>query len=537
MIQLTDNLRINKNAPVDDRLGVYASTAEALTAIASDRRYLGLTVLIEHLGSATEYWFENGILDADLVVKNVGTTQVNADWNATSGVAQILNKPTIPSAQVNSDWNASSGVAQILNKPTIPDAQVNSDWNATSGVSQILNKPTIPSITGLVPYTGATSDLNLGTNNITANNLFEGFSSVTASATQIVLTINSKPSYLVTGSGGQTIKLPNATTLPNGAIFDFNNNQSSGAILVNNNSNTLIKSIPSGGYLVLTLIDNSTSAGSWDAHFQAPSNVSWSSNTFDYTGSITSATWNGVSIADNRIASATTWNAKEDSANKQTDLTSSDIKFPTVNAVNTGLATKEPTITAGTTAQYWRGDKSWQTLNSTAVGLGNVNNTSDANKPISTATQTALNNITTLFQDVSQLSTTSTTSATLTTFTVASSSIPVGGIIRIVGLIEKTAGTGNTSLGININSAGAKYFMQAGQAAMQFEILIAKMTSTTVRYGLGASSSTAASYVGQTVASTSATQDGSGNFVISVLGFVGTAGATLTLQFIKGNLL
>ena len=29
----------------------------------------------------------------------------------------LTNKPTIPAAQVNSDWNASSGVAQILNKP------------------------------------------------------------------------------------------------------------------------------------------------------------------------------------------------------------------------------------------------------------------------------------------------------------------------------------------------------------------------------------------------------------------------------------
>jgi len=35
----------------------------------------------------------------------------------------------------------------------------------------------------------------------------------------------------------------------------------------------------------------------------------------------------------------------------------------------------EPIITAGTTAQYWRGDKTWQTLNKTAVGLGNVENT------------------------------------------------------------------------------------------------------------------------------------------------------------------
>ena len=32
----------------------------------------------------------------------------------------LTNKPTIPAAQVNSDWNASSGVSQILNKPTIP---------------------------------------------------------------------------------------------------------------------------------------------------------------------------------------------------------------------------------------------------------------------------------------------------------------------------------------------------------------------------------------------------------------------------------
>lgn len=31
----------------------------------------------------------------------------------------LENKPTIPAAQVNSDWNAVSGVAQILNKPTL----------------------------------------------------------------------------------------------------------------------------------------------------------------------------------------------------------------------------------------------------------------------------------------------------------------------------------------------------------------------------------------------------------------------------------
>src|SRR6187431_624614 len=36
-----------------------------------------------------------------------------------------------------------------------------------------------------------------------------------------------------------------------------------------------------------------------------------------------------------------------------------------------GLAAKENTVTAGTTGQYYRGDKSWQTLDKSAVGLAN----------------------------------------------------------------------------------------------------------------------------------------------------------------------
>ena len=53
---------------------------------------------------------------------------------------------------------------------------------------------------------------------------------------------------------------------------------------------------------------------------------------------------------------------------------------------------KENAIIAGTTSQYYRGDKTFQTLDKTAVGLGNCDNTSDANKPVSSATQTALDN-------------------------------------------------------------------------------------------------------------------------------------------------
>lgn len=77
-------------------------------------------------------------------------------------------------------------------------------------------------------------------------------------------------------------------------------------------------------------------------------------------------------------------------------------KLGAISGVNTGdqdlsayatissLSSKENTVGAGTTTQYYRGDKSWQTLDKTAVGLTNVDNTTDADKPISTATQAVL---------------------------------------------------------------------------------------------------------------------------------------------------
>lgn len=55
-----------------------------------------------------------------------------------------------------------------------------------------------------------------------------------------------------------------------------------------------------------------------------------------------------------------------------------------------GLALKEPAFAAGTAAQYWRGDKTWRTLDKAAVGLANADNTSDANKPVSAAQAAAI---------------------------------------------------------------------------------------------------------------------------------------------------
>lgn len=62
---------------------------------------------------------------------------------ATSGSYNDLsNKPGIPAAQVNSDWNAASGVAQILNKPSLATVAT------TGSYTDLSNKPTIPTTVG-----------------------------------------------------------------------------------------------------------------------------------------------------------------------------------------------------------------------------------------------------------------------------------------------------------------------------------------------------------------------------------------------------
>jgi hypothetical protein len=169
----------------------------------------------------------------------------------------------------------------------------------TVGNKQIV--PVLNGGTGVTVSSGANSVVLRDANsNITGNSFFAGTTSTAAAGGTTTLSASSTPVQVVTGSGGQTFTLPNATTLPIGAIFSFNNNQSSGTIVVQNTGATTIATFQSGSYGTIVLLANSTSSGSWEPHFQAPSNVSWSTNTFDYPGSITSATWNGNTVAVNR---------------------------------------------------------------------------------------------------------------------------------------------------------------------------------------------------------------------------------------------
>ena len=234
-------------------------------------------------------WNDDHDLTGTIPVTNGGTGAATAS----DGLNNLLPSQTGNNGKVlatdgtNASWTT-NGSGDVVGPSSATDNAI-ARFDGTTGK--------------LIQNSGVTVDDN---SNITANNLFEGFSNTAASGTQIVLTAASVPSYVITGSGGQTIKLPDATTLPNGTTFSFNNNQSSGAISVNNNSNTLVVSIPSGAFTIVTLLSNSIAAGSWDTHDQAPANVSWSTNTFSYAGSFTNGTWNGNTVQVNRGGTGTT---------------------------------------------------------------------------------------------------------------------------------------------------------------------------------------------------------------------------------------
>lgn len=68
-----------------------------------------------------------------------GVAQIQSDWTQSSITAldYIKNKPTLATVATSGSY------ADLTSKPTIPAAQVNSDWSAVSGLAQILNKPTL----------------------------------------------------------------------------------------------------------------------------------------------------------------------------------------------------------------------------------------------------------------------------------------------------------------------------------------------------------------------------------------------------------
>ena len=82
---------------------------------------------------------------------DAGYTTFDGDYDS------LTNKPTIPAAQVNSDWNASTGVQQILNKPTLATVATSGSYNDLS------NKPSLANVAPRGDYTDLSNTPSLAT--------------------------------------------------------------------------------------------------------------------------------------------------------------------------------------------------------------------------------------------------------------------------------------------------------------------------------------------------------------------------------------
>lgn len=121
---------------IEDALEDYTPTSDlAEVAFSGDYEDLENTPTIPTVNNATLTIQKEGSF--------IGTFTANSDTDTTVNVVET--DPTVPS-WAKQPTKPTYSYSEITDKPTIPAAQVNSDWNAASGVAQILNKPNLATV-------------------------------------------------------------------------------------------------------------------------------------------------------------------------------------------------------------------------------------------------------------------------------------------------------------------------------------------------------------------------------------------------------
>lgn len=113
--------------------------------------------LYQALGTGTNLQIDISDVTSGKVLKSNGTSFVASVLSYND----LTNLPSIPAAQVNSNWNATSGVAQILNKPNL--ASVATTGNASelnwANYNDIPNLPTASTKGGMIAKVTTTNRL------------------------------------------------------------------------------------------------------------------------------------------------------------------------------------------------------------------------------------------------------------------------------------------------------------------------------------------------------------------------------------------
>jgi len=236
-----------------------------------------------------------------------GATDASGNWEVglgTYATGGTLTRTTVyASSNSGSAVTFSGGVNVFVTYPSGRSVNLDASGNVSALgtiASGVWNGTTIPVAyggTGVTVSSGASSVMLRDANqNVSINRLNQSTTAVTAAAGTTVLTAASTFSQVLSGTGGQTFQLPDATTLTSTTTFEFNNN-ATGTLTIVNSSSGAVGTVTSGGAAAIALLSNGTVAGTWDVHAYIPENVQWGTNTLALGSTvITGGTWNGGTI-------------------------------------------------------------------------------------------------------------------------------------------------------------------------------------------------------------------------------------------------
>jgi hypothetical protein len=148
-IQLSSGVLVGQPVPLDAKFGPYDTVALALADLTSGFRYQGLTVGIKSGNSIVEYWFKDGVADANFVEKVVA-----ANWNT------LLNKPsTFPPSTHTHQISEVTGLQTALDGKQPPATRSSIDltgnFQLPSGRNRrVVMQPSVSSPTVDLPYEG-----------------------------------------------------------------------------------------------------------------------------------------------------------------------------------------------------------------------------------------------------------------------------------------------------------------------------------------------------------------------------------------------
>ena len=198
--------------------------------------------------------------------------------------------------------SVAAGATTVASAVTVDTAGFTGRLGATdTTVQQALNDldtnitPVTLGGTGVAVSSGASSVMLRDANqNVTVNNVSEGFATTATAAGTTTLTAASAPLQQFTGTTTQTVVLPNATTLSAGFIFQILN-RSTGSLTIKDGGSTTILTMVGGSQAELICSSIGSAAGTWDQSYV----TSTASTTLQaaYTGGQTIATTSGGSTS------------------------------------------------------------------------------------------------------------------------------------------------------------------------------------------------------------------------------------------------